>query len=300
MTDIIDRRLNPSGKSLGNRQRFLRRARTLVQRAVRDSFKDRSLKDLDQESEVTIVRDGVHEPSFHTASRGGDRDHLLPGNKTYVEGDTIPRPPGGGGGGAGGRGNGGGPSEDEFRFVLTREEFLDLFLDDPEMPDLAKRHLISTEGQGLQRAGYKTSGGPSSLAITRTMRNALSRRVALRRPSAEEIRRLDEEIERLELKGDEPARLLELRENRDKLERRRRVISYVDPIDLRYVEELLRLGRILSDEERAANKREAEGAGAAGDAPREPASAVSAEAAGVEPPADAAGEGRAPEPPPLP
>ncbi|WP_147022959.1 DUF444 family protein, partial [Microvirga aerophila] len=32
---IIDRRLNPGGKSLSNRQRFLRRAKALVQRAVR-------------------------------------------------------------------------------------------------------------------------------------------------------------------------------------------------------------------------------------------------------------------------
>ena len=34
---IVDRRLNPSGKSLENRQRFLRRAKALVQQAVRSS-----------------------------------------------------------------------------------------------------------------------------------------------------------------------------------------------------------------------------------------------------------------------
>ena len=32
---IIDRRLNPGGKSLANRQRFLRRAKAQIQRAVR-------------------------------------------------------------------------------------------------------------------------------------------------------------------------------------------------------------------------------------------------------------------------
>ena len=70
------------------------------------------------------------------------RDHVLPGNKEFVEGDTIPRPPGGaGGGGVRGRPDGGG--EDDFRFVLSREEFLDLFLDDLELPDLAKRRLAS-------------------------------------------------------------------------------------------------------------------------------------------------------------
>ena len=43
---IVDRRLNPGGKSLVNRQRFLRRAKAYVSQAVRDSLKDRSIKDL--------------------------------------------------------------------------------------------------------------------------------------------------------------------------------------------------------------------------------------------------------------
>jgi hypothetical protein len=34
---IVDRRLNPGGKSLENRQRFLRRAKALVQGAVKKS-----------------------------------------------------------------------------------------------------------------------------------------------------------------------------------------------------------------------------------------------------------------------
>ena len=34
---VLDRRLNPGGKNLENRQRFLRRAKALVQQAVRQS-----------------------------------------------------------------------------------------------------------------------------------------------------------------------------------------------------------------------------------------------------------------------
>src|SRR3546814_17071030 len=82
---VIDRRLNPGGKSLVNRQRFLRRARSMVQRAVRDSIKDRSIKDIDQEGEVTIVRKGVHEPNLRRSSNGGNRDHILPGNRERSE-----------------------------------------------------------------------------------------------------------------------------------------------------------------------------------------------------------------------
>ena len=228
---IIDRRLNPSGKSLVNRQRFLRRAKSLVQRAVRDSLKDRSIKDLDQEGEVSIQRGEIHEPTLHRGRTGGNRDHILPGNKKYVEGDELPRPSGGGDGTGGFQGEG----EDEFRFMLTREEFLDLFLDDLELPELAKKRLTTGDAQGVRQAGYMTSGSPAALSIGRTMRNSLSRRIALKRPSSAEMKRIEEEIARLEaLDGDHGDEVARLREQWEQLDRRRRLISYIDPIDLRY------------------------------------------------------------------
>jgi uncharacterized sporulation protein YeaH/YhbH (DUF444 family) len=89
---IVDRRLNPSGKNLANRQRFMRRAKSLIRKAVHESSASRSIKDADQAGEVALPAQGVHEPSFHRSASGGVRDHLLPGNKQYIEGDTIPRP----------------------------------------------------------------------------------------------------------------------------------------------------------------------------------------------------------------
>lgn len=228
---IVDRRLNPGGKSLVNRQRFLRRAKALVQQAVRDSLKDRSIKELEQEGEITIARDEVHEPTFRRGASGGNRDYILPGNKEYLQGDEIERPPSGGEGAGGYQGEG----EDEFRFVLSREEFLDLFLEDLELPELAKKRLTSGEAQGVRQAGYATSGSPSALSIGRTMRNSLSRRIALGRPRSAEMLRLEEEIARLEaLPGDHAAEIAKLREELERLERRRKLISYIDPIDLRY------------------------------------------------------------------
>ncbi len=96
---IVDRRLNPSGKNLANRQRFMRRAKSLIRKAVHETSASRSIKDADQEGEVSLPAQGVHEPSLHRSGSGGIRDHLLPGNKEYIEGDTIPRPQGGAGGG---------------------------------------------------------------------------------------------------------------------------------------------------------------------------------------------------------
>jgi uncharacterized sporulation protein YeaH/YhbH (DUF444 family) len=229
---IIDRRLNPGGKSLANRQRFIRRAKAQIQRAVRQTAGDRDITDLERGGEVSIPADGVREPSFRRSGEGGVHDHILPGNKRFVEGDTVDRPPGGGGGGSAGGDNGEG--EDDFRFVLTRDEFLDLFLDDLELPDLAKRRVATVETQGVRRAGYTVTGSPVNLALLRSMRNSLSRRIAMRRPKPAELLRLQEEIALLEEENSSDERLIELRRQLEQLQLRTKRFPYIDPIDLRY------------------------------------------------------------------
>src|SRR5258708_12506014 len=119
----------------------------------------------------------MHEPRFRR--EGGTRDMVLPGNKKFVEGDILPRS---GESRQKGSGAGEGDSEDAFRFVLSRDEFVDLFLDDLELPDLAKRKLAEVESQGIRRAGYSTSGSPANISVSRTVGRALAPRVPLRRP----------------------------------------------------------------------------------------------------------------------
>ena len=230
---IVDRRLNPGGKSLENRQRFLRRAQALVRRAVREQSRERGIRDMEKGGDVSIPTDGVREPTLRRSSNGGKRDMVLPGNREFVEGDTIPRPSGGGGrGGSEGAPDGGG--EDDFRFALSQDEFLDLFLDDLELPDLAKRKVEGIENVEWRRAGYSVSGSPANLALLRTMRNSLSRRIALKRPKGEEFRELEREAEALEASGADPVRLAFVRERIAVLDQRRRRIPWIDPIDLRY------------------------------------------------------------------
>ena len=226
---IVDRRLNPGGKSLANRQRFMRRAKSLIRKAVHESAASRSIKDADSSGEISLPAQGVHEPGFRRSASGGIRDHLLPGNKEYVPGDTIPRPQGGGGSGAEGSPDGDG--QDDFRFALTREEFVELFLEDLELPDLAKRRVMDTETVTWERAGYSVTGSPSNLALGRTVRNSLSRRIALHRPKTEEIVALREEI--AALAEDDPRRE-ELLETLERKLRRVSVIPYIDPLDVRY------------------------------------------------------------------
>lgn len=222
---IVDRRLNPGSKSLENRQRFLRRAKALVQGAVKKTSQDRDIKDVLEGGEVAIPMDGMEEPRFRR--EGGTRDMVLPGNKKFVEGDYLPRPSQSGGKGSGA---GEGDSEDAFRFVLSRDEFVDLFLDDLELPDLAKRKLAETEHEGLQRAGYATSGSPANISVSRTVSRALARRVALRRPRQEDIDALEAEL----AECDDEKRRTEIRAQLEALKAKFKRIPFIDPIDIRY------------------------------------------------------------------
>lgn len=234
MMNIIDRRLNPKGKSLGNRQRFLRRAREQIRKAVREASSDRSVTNIDGGETVSIPMDGLREPSFRRAAQGGVRDTVLPGNKKFVAGDTIPKPPGQGGGEAGNQGSPDGGGDDAFHFVLSRDEFLDMFLEDLELPDLDKKNLAKTESLSYSRAGLSVSGSPSNLNLVRTMRNSLSRRIALKRPKPEEMSELEEAIRALEESGENPELLSELRISFEDMLTKSRRVAYIDPVDVRY------------------------------------------------------------------
>src|SRR5271155_3957000 len=236
--NIVDRRLNPSGKNLANRQRFMRRAKSLIRKAVHESSASRSIKDADEAGEVSLPAQGVQEPSFRRGPSGGVRDYLLPGNKEYMEGDTIPRPPGGGGG-SGSEGAPDGEGQDDFRFALSREEFVDLFLEDLELPDLAKRKVVDAEALSWSRAGYSVSGSPANLALMRTVRNSLSRRIALKRPKPGDIARLRDEIAALDATARDPnaeedERRIALEAELQRQLRRTSLIPYIDPLDVRY------------------------------------------------------------------
>jgi uncharacterized sporulation protein YeaH/YhbH (DUF444 family) len=233
--DIIDRRPNPHGKNLENRRRVLARARQAVGRAAREAVAAGTIREVGKGEAVSIPADVLHEPAFHTVFAGGSRELVLPGNKEFVVGDRLKRPPGGGGqGGGSGAGNGEGDSEDEFRFVLSQDEFLDLFFEDLELPDLVKREIFDTETPVATRAGFSIDGAPSQLDMTRTMRQSMARRIGLRRPKPQSLLDLEEEIAALEASGEDDVRLgelrLELAEARGRLSR----VPWVDPVDLRY------------------------------------------------------------------
>ncbi len=237
MTHFVDRRLNPKDKSLGNRRRFLKRVRAYVKKSVNETVSKRRVADVDRGEKVAIPMDGILEPSFHYAREGGRRERVLPGNKSFRAGDHIEKPKSGGGG-RGKTGSSDGEGEDDFLFVLSRDEFLDLFFEDLELPDLVKRTLKEFKTKKFHRAGYTVAGSPANINVKRTMGNALGRRIALHRPKDREVRVLRERIFALEsISSPTTKQRQELKSVRLELEemlRRQKVIGYIDPIDVRY------------------------------------------------------------------
>lgn len=237
MPNFIDRRLNPKDRSLGNRQRFFKRVRAELKRTIRDQIKSDRITDVDAAHGVPIPKRGADEPSFQHSRASGERNYVLPGNETFSPGDRLRKPEtGGGGGGAAGPGRG--ENTDDFLFVLSREEVLDLFFEDLELPDMVKLNLRETVSYKSHRVGFSTVGTPCNINVGRTMRNSFGRRMALRRPSEREFQALTEEIATLE-REEEPSlqqrrRLSHLRDELAVVERRRLRIAYVDPVDVRF------------------------------------------------------------------
>ncbi|MCG8547648.1 MAG: YeaH/YhbH family protein [Alphaproteobacteria bacterium] len=237
MRHFVDRRLNPKDKNLGNRQRFMRRARAQIKKVVNDSIKNRSITNVDEGETVSIPTKGIGEPRFHHSPTGGYRERVFPGNKEFNAGDKIQKPVQGGGEG-GKKASDQGEAEDAFTFELTREEFLDIYFEDLELPDLVKKDLKEIKSFQYQRAGYSLTGTPNQISVRRTIRHSLGRRIAMSRPKLEEVELVQEEIDRIEDEGPQSetdlSRLAALKERLEKLVESRRSIPYLDPVDIRY------------------------------------------------------------------
>src|SRR5579871_2783604 len=237
MSHFIDRRLNPKGKSLANRQRFLRRARTQIREAVQRSLKDSAVADIEKDRKVRISTKGTREPRFRLDPRtSGEHDFVLPGNKEFVPGDEIKKPSKSEDGQGGKQAADSGDGEDDFEFTMTQDEVLDIFFEDLELPNLVRTTLKETPSKVWRRAGITTAGAPNQINLLRTMRNSFGRRLALKRPTLTDIKALEEEIAILEAEGvgQDDSRLVALKAELDRQNARRKWVAFIDPVDVRF------------------------------------------------------------------
>jgi uncharacterized protein len=237
LQQIIDRRLAGKNKSIGNRERFLRRHKEQIREAVKRAVEGRGIRDIAQGEDIHIPRRTISEPVFGHGP-GGRREMVHPGNKDFVRGDRIERPQGGGGdGGGSGQASDSGEGDDDFVFHLTKEEFMQVFFEDLALPNLIRTTLADTPEFKTHRAGFSSDGTPNNLHVVRSMRGAIGRRIALGSESRRELARLEEHLLRLRGESDTPERRHEIEAlERDIEALRARIarIPYLDPIDLRY------------------------------------------------------------------
>jgi len=234
---IIDRRKNDKGKSTVNRQRYVRRVREQVREAVKKTIREGKVGDITTKDgkKVKITGKGLKQPTFQHDKEGGKQEHTHPGNDKFVQGDRVKRPPKGGDGGGGGNASKDGEGEDGFEFTLTREEFLDLFFEDLELPDLVKKEITKIDEWVNRRAGFSVDGNPSRLNIVRSMKQSKTRRLALRSPKKKKLRQVKKELEALLLTiNPNPAEVKRLEDEIAKLKKQIRAVPFLDDIDLRY------------------------------------------------------------------
>jgi hypothetical protein len=235
LQQIIDRRLSGKNKSVGNRERFLRRHKDQIREAVRRAVDGRGIRDLEQGEDVHIPKRDLSQPVFGHG-QGGKREAVHPGNQEYMTGDRIKRPDGGGGG----RGSASdtGEGEDDFVFHLTKEEFMQAFFDDLALPNLTRTQLAEVPEWKSHRAGFTSDGTPNNLSVVRSMRGALGRRIALGADSRRELREAEASLAELKRAGHVDPVSMKLRDELEErigaLRARLARIPYLDPIDLRF------------------------------------------------------------------
>ena len=229
---LIDRRLNGGNKSATNRQRFIRRYKEQLKRAVGDMVDKRSITDIDGGGEVNLPARDISEPSFRHGA-GGSRETVHPGNREFSPGDTIQRPQGGDGGG-GGNEAGEGESTDSFAFTLSREEFLNIFFDDLELPHLVRNYLGAVEQKKMVRAGYVVEGSPTNLSVPRTMKSSFGRRVALSAPIRRELEAATVALADARAQPADADEIARLESALAEIEARLKRVPFLDDLDLRY------------------------------------------------------------------
>ncbi len=232
---VIDRRLSGKNKSIGNRERFLRRYREQIREAVRKAVGDRGIRDIEQGTDITLPKRDVTEPIFSHGA-GGNRETVHPGNREFVRGDRIARPQGGGSGGSGQGASADGSGEDDFVFRITREEFMNYFFDDLALPRLIRTELLADAPEWkVRRAGFVSEGNPTSLHVVRSMRVALGRRIAMGGQARTELRALQAHLRQIEaLQHTPPTEIAALKAEIEVLRQRLKRVPFLDPFDLRY------------------------------------------------------------------
>lgn len=174
---IIDRRQDNKYNGDASRKQFIDRFRGHLKKRVDDLVKDAKIKDLvgKDKQKVKVPEDMTSIPSWGYASGTGDHGFVRSGNDKYETGDVFHVRKRGGSMG-GGAGNGG-DQKDDFEFLLSQQEFLDLYFENLELPNFIKKGMKKIYHQVRQRAGFCKRNIPVHLDVRKTFLEKTKRKI---------------------------------------------------------------------------------------------------------------------------
>ncbi len=195
---LIDRRKAGRGKSSPNRQKLIKRVKSFIKSSSPQNIGrlggvtgSNNSAPTGGSSPVKVAGAALEEPYFAYA-RDGEHTAVIIGNQEYDRGDEIEIPSEDDGkGGKGGPGEGG---EDDFIINVARSEYLDLFFEDCELPNLVNEKWTERLDNKFQQAGFSTVGSPAQLSIIRTYKQSIGRVEAMSEPLELEKKKLQEEL----------------------------------------------------------------------------------------------------------
>lgn len=228
--NIVDRRNNPKGRSTGNRHKFLKRVDGQIKKALPGIVGGKTMKDLSSgKGKVKVPIKGLEEPEFIYDPASGKKTIVSPGNKSFDEGDTIPKPNGGEGRGRRGSRDAD-PNEDEFYVNISMEEFAEYFFADLELPNMVKKYMQTLNDFERKRAGFVSEGMPSRLNVVKSYQNSLARKMALKAYYEKKIKELQDQL----LIETDQDKISFLQSEIDRYKKLALAVPYMDDIDLRY------------------------------------------------------------------
>ena len=163
----------PAGKnkSIGNRERFLRRYKEQIRDAVRAHRRPRHPRHRRGEKITSRARTSASRCS--AMARAAIARHVVPGNRNTCAATASQTEGGGGGGGGKGQASDQGEGEDDFVFALSKEEFMQVFFEDLALPPWSRTQLAEVPEWKSHRAGFTSDGTPTTRTWCARMRGAL-------------------------------------------------------------------------------------------------------------------------------
>ena len=193
MLQLIDRRPSSRGKSAVNRERFLRRYKSHIQAAVRRWSASGVSPTWSRAAKCACRR--RTSPSRRSASAAAATASSCCRAIANTSPATASRGRRAAAAAAATAARGDGDSEDAFVFSLSREEFMQIFFDDLELPQ-SRAHRVRPHraaNEHPRRLHEDRRARPIS-PIVRTLRQSLARRIALGGSLARELAALEARI----------------------------------------------------------------------------------------------------------